>query len=164
MKQGLVKNTRKLLPPGAVRRLEEGYRRSRARLVGTRYGNPAHSLRVIAVTGTNGKTSTAHFIEAGLAAAGECTGLISGARRLTARRVGRSRGLRAAAPGAGFRLPPAAPVPGVGPDRGASHPFRHRARNSKGRTRWLVRSTSGATSSPPRGCGSCSSTTRRCRS
>ncbi|BBY50446.1 UDP-N-acetylmuramoyl-L-alanyl-D-glutamate--2,6-diaminopimelate ligase [Mycolicibacterium arabiense] len=41
---------------------------------------PSRRVRVFGVTGTNGKTSTAHFIEAGLAAAGECTGLISGAR------------------------------------------------------------------------------------
>lgn len=41
---------------------------------------PSRQVRVLGVTGTNGKTSTAHFIEAGLAAAGESTGLISGAR------------------------------------------------------------------------------------
>ena len=42
------------------------------------HGCPSASLRVVGVTGTNGKTSTAHFLEAGLAAAGESTGLISG--------------------------------------------------------------------------------------
>lgn len=41
---------------------------------------PSRDVRVFGVTGTNGKTSTAHFLEAGLAAAGETTGLISGAR------------------------------------------------------------------------------------
>lgn len=41
---------------------------------------PSRQVRVLGVTGTNGKTSTAHFIEAGLVAAGETTGLISGAR------------------------------------------------------------------------------------
>lgn len=41
---------------------------------------PSREVRVLGVTGTNGKTSTAHFLEAGLAAAGEATGLISGAR------------------------------------------------------------------------------------
>lgn len=41
---------------------------------------PSRALRVFGVTGTNGKTSTAHFLDAGLASAGETTGLISGAR------------------------------------------------------------------------------------
>ncbi|MBD0863520.1 UDP-N-acetylmuramoyl-L-alanyl-D-glutamate--2,6-diaminopimelate ligase [Gordonia sp. zg691] len=44
------------------------------------HGEPSHDLRVFGVTGTNGKTSTAHFIEAALTAAGESAGLISGAR------------------------------------------------------------------------------------
>lgn len=42
------------------------------------HGCPSHAMRVFGVTGTNGKTSTAHFLEAGLAAAGESSGLISG--------------------------------------------------------------------------------------
>ena len=37
-------------------------------------------LRIFGVTGTNGKTSTAHFLDVGLEAAGETVGLISGAR------------------------------------------------------------------------------------
>ncbi|WP_197376096.1 UDP-N-acetylmuramoyl-L-alanyl-D-glutamate--2,6-diaminopimelate ligase [Mycolicibacterium baixiangningiae] len=41
---------------------------------------PSKEVRVFGVTGTNGKTSTAHFIDAGLAGAGEATGLISGVR------------------------------------------------------------------------------------
>jgi UDP-N-acetylmuramoyl-L-alanyl-D-glutamate--2,6-diaminopimelate ligase len=44
------------------------------------YGNSPGAPRVFGVTGTNGKTSTAHFLDAGLAAAGETPGLISGAR------------------------------------------------------------------------------------
>ena len=42
------------------------------------HGCPSQELRVFGVTGTNGKTSTSHFLEAGLAAAGETSGLISG--------------------------------------------------------------------------------------
>ena len=40
------------------------------------YGEPSGRLRVIGITGTNGKTTTAYLVEAGLAAAGLGTGLI----------------------------------------------------------------------------------------
>jgi UDP-N-acetylmuramoyl-L-alanyl-D-glutamate--2,6-diaminopimelate ligase len=40
------------------------------------YGSPSRRLSVIGVTGTNGKTTTAYLVEAGLAAAGLGTGLI----------------------------------------------------------------------------------------
>ena len=40
------------------------------------YGEPSRQLTVIGITGTNGKTTTAYLIEAGLAAAGRGTGLI----------------------------------------------------------------------------------------
>ncbi|OUC80346.1 Mur ligase family protein [Gordonia lacunae] len=44
------------------------------------HGNPSRDLRIFGVTGTNGKTSTTHFVDAALTAAGEAAGLISGAR------------------------------------------------------------------------------------
>ena len=40
------------------------------------YGEPSTRLRVLGITGTNGKTTTAYLVEAGLAAAGLGTGLI----------------------------------------------------------------------------------------
>jgi UDP-N-acetylmuramoyl-L-alanyl-D-glutamate--2,6-diaminopimelate ligase len=40
------------------------------------YGEPTTRLRVLGITGTNGKTTTAYLVEAGLAAAGLGTGLI----------------------------------------------------------------------------------------
>ncbi len=40
------------------------------------YGEPARRLQLIGITGTNGKTTTAYLVEAGLAAAGRGTGLI----------------------------------------------------------------------------------------
>ena len=40
------------------------------------YGEPSSRLRVIGITGTNGKTTTAYLVESGLAAAGLGTGLI----------------------------------------------------------------------------------------
>jgi UDP-N-acetylmuramoyl-L-alanyl-D-glutamate--2,6-diaminopimelate ligase len=40
------------------------------------YDRPSERLRVIGITGTNGKTTTAYLVEAGLAAAGQASGLI----------------------------------------------------------------------------------------
>jgi UDP-N-acetylmuramoyl-L-alanyl-D-glutamate--2,6-diaminopimelate ligase len=40
------------------------------------YGEPSHTLTIIGLTGTAGKTSTAYLVESGLRAAGHVTGLI----------------------------------------------------------------------------------------
>ncbi|WP_026922556.1 UDP-N-acetylmuramoyl-L-alanyl-D-glutamate--2,6-diaminopimelate ligase [Glycomyces arizonensis] len=40
------------------------------------WGEPSHHLNLIGITGTNGKTSTAYLVEAGLARAGRTTGII----------------------------------------------------------------------------------------
>ena len=40
------------------------------------YDNPTDSMRVLGITGTNGKTTTAYLAEAGLQAAGHVTGLV----------------------------------------------------------------------------------------
>jgi UDP-N-acetylmuramoyl-L-alanyl-D-glutamate--2,6-diaminopimelate ligase len=40
------------------------------------HGDPTARLRVLGVTGTSGKTTTAHLLEAGLTAAGRATGLV----------------------------------------------------------------------------------------
>lgn len=77
MKQKLVRGARKLLPSGAVKRLEETYRRGRIRVVSARYGNPAKNLKVIAVTGTNGKTTTINYINEILKEAGHKTAMFS---------------------------------------------------------------------------------------
>lgn len=47
------------------------------------YGRPSERLQVIGVTGTNGKTTTAHLVEAGLTAAGRACGLIGTVRTQT---------------------------------------------------------------------------------
>jgi len=62
MKEMLASGVRKLLPSGAVQMLEDGYRKGRVKLLTARYGNPARSLRVIAVTGTNGKTTVVNYL------------------------------------------------------------------------------------------------------
>ena len=73
----MVRGARKALPSGAVRRLEEGYRRGRIRLVRARYGDPAKGLKVIAVTGTNGKTTTLNYINEILKEAGQKTAMFT---------------------------------------------------------------------------------------
>lgn len=77
MKKMLVSGVRKLLPSGAARLLEEGYRKRRVKLLTARYGNPAKHLRVIAVTGTNGKTTTVSFLNEILKEAGYKTAMFS---------------------------------------------------------------------------------------
>ena len=66
-----------MLPPGALRQVEEAYRKGRVRVVSARYGNPAKGLKVIAVTGTNGKTTTLSFLNEILKEAGHTTALCS---------------------------------------------------------------------------------------
>ena len=77
MKDRVVKGVRKVLPKGAVRGLEESYRKARVRLVAARYGHPARNLRVIGVTGTNGKTTTVNYLNEILKEAGKKTAMFS---------------------------------------------------------------------------------------
>lgn len=73
------KLVRKVLPKSASRLAEESYRRSRRVLTHARFGFPARNARVIAVTGTNGKTSTCMFINATLKSAGFKTAMFTSA-------------------------------------------------------------------------------------
>lgn len=77
VKQKLVQGVRKALPANAVHQVEDIYRKGRVKLVSARYGNPAKHLRVIAVTGTNGKTTTACFINEILKEAGYSTAMFT---------------------------------------------------------------------------------------
>ena len=77
MKQLLVRGVRAILPVRLVHQLEERYRKMRVRLVRMRYGNPAKHLRVIAVTGTNGKTTTVNYLNEILKEAGYTTAMFS---------------------------------------------------------------------------------------
>ncbi len=77
MKQQLVRVTRKALPKGAVKKLESTYRRKRVQLVSARYGNPAKGQKVIAVTGTNGKTTTLNYVNEILKEAGHTTAMFT---------------------------------------------------------------------------------------
>ncbi|NCU30621.1 UDP-N-acetylmuramoyl-L-alanyl-D-glutamate--2,6-diaminopimelate ligase [Candidatus Saccharibacteria bacterium] len=77
MKDKLVKGARKALPKSAVNKLEEGYRKTRVRAASAYYGNPATGLHVIAVTGTNGKTTTINYLNEIFKAAGKTTAMFS---------------------------------------------------------------------------------------
>ncbi len=77
MKNKLVGVTRKVLPKRAVKRLEDSYRKSRVKVVSAQYGNPARDLKVLAITGTNGKTTTANYLNEILKEAGKKTALFS---------------------------------------------------------------------------------------
>src|SRR5574344_294557 len=77
MKAKLVKLVRRLMPARVVRWLEEVYRRSRLKLLDQKYGHPAAGLKVIAITGTNGKTTTANYLNSILKQAGLTTAMFS---------------------------------------------------------------------------------------
>ncbi len=77
IKNNLTKTARKVLPKSALVGLEKSYRKSRAKIISARYGNPARDLRVIAVTGTNGKTTTVNFLNEILKEAGYKTAMFS---------------------------------------------------------------------------------------
>ena len=71
------KIARKVLPKNLIPKSEEIYRKSRLAAVHARYRLPARNLRIIAVTGTNGKTSTCSFLNDALKNAGYTTALFT---------------------------------------------------------------------------------------
>lgn len=79
MKDSLVTAVRKWLPRPVGRAIEEAYRVARIWLVSVWYRFPARGMRVIAVTGTNGKTTTVSYINEILKASGQVTALYSSA-------------------------------------------------------------------------------------
>lgn len=62
MKDALVRGVRQVIPKSGVTILEEAYRRGRVWTVAAKYGFPTRGMRVIAVTGTNGKTTTLNYL------------------------------------------------------------------------------------------------------
>lgn len=64
------------VPPGIVRILVPNSRQALPDLAAAFYGRPSRHLRVVGITGTNGKTTTAFMSEAIFRAAGHRTGLI----------------------------------------------------------------------------------------
>jgi UDP-N-acetylmuramoyl-L-alanyl-D-glutamate--2,6-diaminopimelate ligase len=71
------KLARKVLPKKGIHAAEETYRKSRVYALQARHGFPAKGLRIIAVTGTNGKTTTASILNAILKQAGHKTAMLT---------------------------------------------------------------------------------------
>lgn len=69
------KIARKIIPKQVIPALEQGYRYSRGAALGVGSGLPARGLKVIAITGTNGKTTTAAYMNSILKAAGYRTAI-----------------------------------------------------------------------------------------
>ncbi|MEO5690759.1 MAG: UDP-N-acetylmuramoyl-L-alanyl-D-glutamate--2,6-diaminopimelate ligase [Candidatus Saccharimonadales bacterium] len=89
MKESLVRKVRQFAPTPIVNGLEEVYRRSRVHAISARYGYPARDLKVVAVTGTNGKTTVANYVNEIFKAGGFTTAMfttavieINGARKI----------------------------------------------------------------------------------
>ncbi len=75
--QGIKDFIRQVLPSGILKRLLPYWHKSRALLAATIYRHPTRDMKVIAVTGTNGKTTTSAFIGSILKAAGYKYGVSS---------------------------------------------------------------------------------------
>jgi len=72
----LIEETHENIPPDVCVISVKNTRKAMAFVAANFYGNPAEKLRLIGVTGTNGKTTTTDFIEQILRAVGRKTGLI----------------------------------------------------------------------------------------
>lgn len=68
---------RKVLPRRGIKATEEAYRKGRVYALQSMHGFPAQKLRVIMVTGTNGKTTTTMLINAMLKSAGYKTAMFT---------------------------------------------------------------------------------------
>lgn len=81
MKQQLAKITRKLLPKKLSHAVEDTYRKSRLTVLSSLHGNPAKKVKVLAITGTNGKTTSISILNEIIKAAGQTTILSTTAGR-----------------------------------------------------------------------------------
>jgi UDP-N-acetylmuramoyl-L-alanyl-D-glutamate--2,6-diaminopimelate ligase len=64
------------LPDSVTQVVVADVRKALAYISARFYGNPSHELTVVGITGTNGKTTTAHFVRAVIEAAGRRAGVM----------------------------------------------------------------------------------------
>lgn len=64
------------LPDSVARVIVPDVRKALARISARFYGNPSRELTVVGITGTNGKTTTAHYVKSMVEAAGEKAGVM----------------------------------------------------------------------------------------
>ena len=77
MSASLKQSVKKIIPSGVFSALEPQYHLLQAMAAATRHGYPAHGMRIIGVTGTNGKTTTCFMIHRMLVEAGYNVGLMT---------------------------------------------------------------------------------------
>jgi len=75
------------LPPGTASAVVPDSRKAAAVIANTFYGHPSRDLRVVGVTGTNGKTTTVYLVDSILGTAGRTTGVITTLERRIAGRT-----------------------------------------------------------------------------
>lgn len=77
VKNGAVAIVSERIVPAKVPQLVvENVRKSMGKIAATFYGNPARKMKIIAITGTNGKTTTSYMLAEILKRAGKKTGVI----------------------------------------------------------------------------------------
>lgn len=76
MKQTITGTVRRVAPKAVAHALRRGYHLARTHAASARYRYPARYLKVIAVVGTTGKSTTAHYLDSVLKSAGFTTALL----------------------------------------------------------------------------------------
>jgi len=77
MKKALIRGFRKIFPAKITEGVAGGVRGFRAFLARSFYGNPAKDLKIIGITGTNGKTTSVNYVNEVLKADGKKTAMFS---------------------------------------------------------------------------------------
>lgn len=83
----VVASDREKIPAGTPYALVENTRLAEAYIWSNWYGNPSRGMKTVAVTGTNGKTSTVFMIREILKAAGEKVGIITTVRAMAGEEI-----------------------------------------------------------------------------